>query len=47
MRRGSIWKNDQGANYQFGGYWEGAYDTGDATRQASALDALIGATEMQ
>jgi predicted alpha-1,6-mannanase (GH76 family) len=44
---GSIWKNDQGANYQFGGYWEGAYDTGDATRQASALDALIGATEMQ
>jgi predicted alpha-1,6-mannanase (GH76 family) len=44
---GSIWKNDQGANYQFGGVWEGAYDTGDGTRQTSALDALIGATEMQ
>jgi len=37
---GSIWNNDQGANHQFG-------DSGDGTRQTSALDALIAAVEMQ
>jgi predicted alpha-1,6-mannanase (GH76 family) len=43
----SIWNNDQGANYQFGVYWEGPYDSTDGTRQTSALDALIAAVEMQ
>jgi predicted alpha-1,6-mannanase (GH76 family) len=43
----SIWKNNQGSSYEFGGYWEGPFDTGDGTRQASALDALIAATELQ
>jgi predicted alpha-1,6-mannanase (GH76 family) len=43
----SIWKNDQGTSYQFGAYWEGPVDSLDGTRQTSALDCLIAATEMQ
>ena len=43
----SIWKNDQASNYEFGGYWEGPFDSGDATRQGSALDCLNAAVEMQ
>jgi predicted alpha-1,6-mannanase (GH76 family) len=43
----SIWRNDQGANYQFGDQWQGPFDSGDGTRQTSALDALIAAVEMQ
>ncbi len=42
----SIWNKDQGANYQFGLVWSGPFDTADATRQTSALDALIAAAQM-
>jgi predicted alpha-1,6-mannanase (GH76 family) len=43
----SIWRNNQGANnHQFGEHWEGPFDSGDGTRQAAALDALIAAVEM-
>jgi predicted alpha-1,6-mannanase (GH76 family) len=43
----SIWSNDRGAGVQFGGVWQGPFDSGDATRQTSALDALIAAAAMQ
>ena len=43
----SIWTNDQGPNYEFGALWQGPFDSGDATRQTSALDTLIAAVEMQ
>ena len=43
----SIWSNDQGPGVEFGGFWQGPFDSGDATRQASALDALIAAAAMQ
>ena len=43
----SIWYNDQGTNDEFGAYWQGPFDSGDATRQTSALDAIIAAAAMQ
>lgn len=43
----SIWTNDQGPNHEFGGNWQGPFDSADATRQTSALDALIAADAMQ
>jgi len=43
----SIWANDQGPNHEFGDHWEGPFDSGDGTRQTSALDALIAAVEMR
>jgi predicted alpha-1,6-mannanase (GH76 family) len=42
----SIVTNDQGPDWQFGGLWQGPFDQGDATRQTSALDALIAAAAM-
>jgi predicted alpha-1,6-mannanase (GH76 family) len=45
----SIWQNDRAccSNYEFGAQWEGPFDSGDGTRQTSALDALIAAVETQ
>jgi predicted alpha-1,6-mannanase (GH76 family) len=43
----SIWANDQGRNYEFGAVWQGPLDSADATRQTSALDAIIAAVEIQ
>jgi len=43
----SIWTNDQGPDYKLGGVWQGPFDSGDATRQTSALDVLVAAAEMQ
>lgn len=43
----SIWSNDQGPNHQFGALWQGPFDSADATRQTSALDALIAAAVMR
>ncbi len=43
----SIWKNDHGPGNEFGAFWQGPFDSGDATRQTSALDALIAAAEVQ
>jgi predicted alpha-1,6-mannanase (GH76 family) len=43
----SIWTNDQGPNYEFGAVWQGPFDSADATRQTSALDALIAAIQIQ
>ena len=43
----SIWSSDRGADYQFGAAWQGPFDSGDATRQSSALDVLIAAAAMQ
>lgn len=39
----SILKNDQSKGHKFGALWQGPFDSADATRQASALDALIAA----
>jgi len=43
----SIWNDDQGPGHQFGQVWSGPFDSGDASRQSCALDALIAAAEMQ
>lgn len=43
----SIWANDRNAANQFGALWQGPVDSTDATRQTSALDALIAAATMQ
>lgn len=43
----SILSKDVGPSGQFGGNWQGPFDSGDATRQTSALDALIAAAAMQ
>jgi predicted alpha-1,6-mannanase (GH76 family) len=43
----SIWSKDQGPGYKFGAFWQGPFDSGDATRQTAALDALLAAAEMQ
>lgn len=43
----SIVANDQGPNCEFGALWQGSFDSADATRQTSALDALIAAAAMQ
>jgi predicted alpha-1,6-mannanase (GH76 family) len=43
----SIWKNDRNSANQLGGLWQGPFDSADATRQTSALDALIAADAMQ
>lgn len=43
----SIWYNDQGTSNAFGAYWQGPFDSADATRQTSALDAIIAAAAMQ
>jgi predicted alpha-1,6-mannanase (GH76 family) len=39
----SIWTNDRNGENQFGLCWGGPFDTADASRQSSALDALIAA----
>ena len=43
----SIVTNDEGPGGEFGGVWQGPFDSGDGTRQTSALDALIAAAAMQ
>ncbi len=43
----SIWKRDQDPDHEFGALWQGPFDSGDATRQTAALDALIAAASMQ
>lgn len=42
----SIWKTDQGAKYSFGLIWSGPFDSADAARQSSALDAIVAAAVM-
>ncbi len=41
----SIWTDDNSAN-RFGALWQGPVDSTDATRQTSALDALVAAAAM-
>lgn len=43
----SILKNDQSTGSEFGALWQGPFDSADATRQTSALDALLAAAAMQ
>lgn len=43
----SIWKQDRNSANELGGLWQGPFDSGDATRQTSALDALIAADALQ
>ncbi|HLJ79764.1 MAG TPA: glycoside hydrolase family 76 protein [Acidobacteriaceae bacterium] len=43
----SIWRSDRNSGNELGGLWQGPFDSGDATRQTSALDALIAAAAMQ
>ncbi|HXS14264.1 MAG TPA: glycoside hydrolase family 76 protein [Acidobacteriaceae bacterium] len=42
----SIWTNDNSAT-RFGALWQGPVDSTDATRQTSALDALVAAAAMK
>ena len=42
----SIWANDNSAT-RFGALWQGPVDSTDATRQTSALDALVAAAAMK
>ena len=42
----SIWDNDQGANVRFGLIWSGPFDSADAARQSSAIDAIVAAVVM-
>jgi predicted alpha-1,6-mannanase (GH76 family) len=42
----SIWDNNRNANDQFGVHWAGPFDTADASRQGSALDALNAAVRL-
>lgn len=41
----SIWNSDQGTGTTFGLIWSGPFDTADAARQSSALDAVVAAAE--
>lgn len=43
----SIVASDQGPSCEFGALWQGPFDSADATRQTSALDALIAAAAMK
>jgi predicted alpha-1,6-mannanase (GH76 family) len=43
----SILARDEGTGARFGALWQGPFDSADATRQTSALDALIAAAAMQ
>ncbi|HEV2323604.1 MAG TPA: glycoside hydrolase family 76 protein [Terracidiphilus sp.] len=43
----SVWTNDRNAGNQLGAIWQGPFDSADATRQTSALEALIAADAMQ
>lgn len=43
----SIVASDQGPTAELGAYWQGPFDSADATRQTSALDAIIAAAAMQ
>jgi len=36
----SIWNNDRNASAQFGLHWAGPFDSADAARQSSAMDAV-------
>jgi predicted alpha-1,6-mannanase (GH76 family) len=42
----SIVASDQGQRCEFGALWQGPFDSADATRQTSALDAIIAAAAM-
>lgn len=43
----TIWEQSRGANYSFGQIWSGPFDAGNAGSQSSALDAIVGAADMQ
>lgn len=43
----SIWTNDRSPGNELGGLWQGPFDSADATRQTSAIDALVAADAMQ
>ncbi|MGO8961710.1 MAG: glycoside hydrolase family 76 protein [Streptosporangiaceae bacterium] len=43
---GSIWENSRNADNQFGLCWAGPFDTADASRQSSGLDALNAAVAL-
>jgi predicted alpha-1,6-mannanase (GH76 family) len=43
----SIWANNRGCSYELGAVWQGPFDSADAIRQTSALDALVAAAELQ
>jgi len=43
----SIWANNRGQSDEFGAVWQGPFDSADAIRQSSALDALVAAAELQ
>ena len=42
----SIWTNSRNAQNQFGVRWTGPFDTADASRQSSALEALTAAAAL-
>lgn len=42
----SIWDNARNSRNQFGVRWTGPFDTADASRQSSAVDALVAAAAL-
>jgi predicted alpha-1,6-mannanase (GH76 family) len=42
----SIWQHNRNAEDQFGNFWAGPFDCADASRQSSALDALVAAAAL-
>jgi predicted alpha-1,6-mannanase (GH76 family) len=42
----SIWRNSRNSKGQFGMRWAGPFDTADASRHSSALDALVAAAAL-
>jgi hypothetical protein len=40
----ALWKDARGPNFQLGERWSGPFDSANAASQASALDAIVGAT---
>jgi hypothetical protein len=43
----AIWSRDRGPGGQFGEVWSGPFADANAASQSSALDALVGAAELE